>query len=167
MSARIAVFVGLLFLVGSASAHEYSRKGVTVVHPWARATPGGAKVGGAYFEMKADRGHSDRLIGARCAGAGVAELHRDTLENGIAKMRRVNVIALPGGSSVVLKPGGYHVMPMDLVGPLKEGDLLKLTLVFDRAGEIEVEATIEPLGATGPHGFTHQPVSEPPPTHKH
>ena len=165
MSARIAVFVGLLFLVGSASAHEYSRKGVTVVHPWARATPGGAKVGGAYFEMKADRGHSDRLIGARCAGAGVAELHRDTLENGIAKMRRVNVIALPGGSSVVLKPGGYHVMLMDLVAPLREGDVIKLKLVFEKAGEIEVEATIEPIGATGPHGFDRQPTG--PEDHNH
>jgi copper(I)-binding protein len=68
---------------------------------------------------------------------------------------------------VALKPGGYHVTLIDLRGPLQQGDLLKLTLVFEKAGEIEVEATIEPVGATGPHGFTHQPVSELAPTHKH
>jgi copper(I)-binding protein len=117
--------------------------------------------------MKAARRHSDRLIGARCAAAGSAELHRDELENGIAKMRRVDAIPLRAGASFVLKPGGYHVMLMDLVEPLKEGDLLKLTLVFEKAGEIEVEATVEPIGATGPHGFLHQPVSEHHPPHKH
>ena len=58
---------------------------------------------------------------------------------------------------MVLKPGGYHIMLMDLKQPLKEGDLLKLTLVFEKAGEIEVEATVEPIGAKGPHGFDSQP----------
>jgi copper(I)-binding protein len=67
MSARIAALIGLLFLVGSASAHEYSSNGVTVVHPWARATSTGAKVGVAFFEMKAAPGHADRLIAARSA----------------------------------------------------------------------------------------------------
>ena len=62
-------------------------------------------------------------------------------------------ISLKPGASTVLKPGGYHLMLTDLKAPLKEGDLLKITLVFEKAGEIEVEATVEPIGATGPHGF--------------
>ena len=167
MSAFVSALLALPLLVGQATAHEYSSKGITIVHPWARATPGGAKVGGAYFEMKAAHGHADRLIAVRSAAAGSGELHKDVLENGIAKMRRVDAISLRAGASFVLKPGGYHVMLMDLAGPLKEGDLLKLTLVFERAGEIEVEATIEPIGATGPHGFAHQPISEPAPIHEH
>lgn len=167
MSARIATFLGLLLLVGSAIAHEYSSHGVTVVHPWARATPGGAKVGSAFFEMKAARGHNDRLIGARSPVAGSAELHNHIMEGGIARMRSVDGIAVRAGRSVVLKPGGYHVMLMGLMGPLKEGDLLKLTLVFENAGEIEVDATLEPVGATGPHGFDRQPISGPATTHKH
>jgi periplasmic copper chaperone A len=167
MSARFAALLGLLFLTASAAAHEYSSHGVTVAHPWARATPGGATVGGAFFEMKAARGHSDRLIGAHSALARSAEVHKDSVEGGIAKMRRLDGIALREGTSVVLKPGGYHVMLMDLAAPLKEGDLLKLTLVFEKAGEIEVEATIEPVGATGPHGFDRQSVSKPEATHKH
>jgi copper(I)-binding protein len=162
MAVRIAVsLVASMGLFGallvSAAAHEYSNKGVTVSHPWARATPGGAKVGGVFFEMKAAPSASDRLVGARSAIAGSAEIHSHVTEQGIAKMRRVDGIAVAGGKAVVLRPGGFHVMLLDLKEPLREGDLLKLTLVFERAGEIEVDATIEPIGATGPHGFKHQP----------
>jgi copper(I)-binding protein len=158
----------LLIAVGAAVAHEYSAKGVTVAHPWARATPGGAKIGSAYLEMKAAQGRGDRLIGASSPAAGAVELHSHVMEGGIAKMRRVDAIAVPGGKSVVLKPSGYHLMLTDLKAPLKEGDLLKLTVVFEKAGAIDLEATVEPIGATGPHGFDTQPkTGSPAGTHKH
>jgi periplasmic copper chaperone A len=158
----IALAATLCMLSAPALAHEYTAKGVTVAHPWARATPGGAKVGGAFLEMKAAKGHADRLVAARSPVAGSVELHNHIMEGGIARMRRVDAIRLAAGTSVVLKPGGYHVMLMDLNQPLKEGDLLKMTLVFEKAGEIEVEATVEPMGATGPHGFDQQPGQPPP-----
>jgi hypothetical protein len=147
----------VLIGVGGATAHEYTSKSVTVAHPWARATPGGVKVGGAYLEMRAAAESGDRLIAAKSPVAGAAELHSHIMENGIARMRRVDAIVVPAGKSVTLRPGGYHLMLTDLKAPLKEGDLLKLTLVFEKAGEIEVEATVEPIGATGPHGFDTQP----------
>jgi periplasmic copper chaperone A len=147
----------LLFGVSQAMAHEYTAGGITVAHPWARATPGGAKVGGAYLEIKAAAGTSDRLVAVKTPAAGAAELHNHIMEKGIARMRRVEAIVVPAGKSVVLEPGGYHLMLTDLKAPLKQGDLLKLTLVFEKAGEIEVEATVEPLGAMGPHGFDRQP----------
>jgi copper(I)-binding protein len=155
----ILVVAMILIAIGVATAHEFSGKGMTVAHPWARATPGGAKVGGAYLEMRAATGHGDRLVGARSPAAGAVELHTHIMEGAIARMRRVDAIAIRPGASVVLKPGGYHLMMMDLKAPLKEGDLLKLTLVFEKAGEIEVEATVEPIGASGPHGFEQQPVA--------
>lgn len=163
----IAAF--LFIVIGLANAHEYTAKGVTVAHPWARATPGGVEVGGAYLEMKAAAGHRDRLVGARSPAAGTVELHDHIMENGIARMRRVDAIALRAGASVVLAPSGYHLMLTDLHAPLKEGDLLKLTLVFEKAGEIEVDATVEPVGAMGPHGFDRQPGTAPKATgaHKH
>ena len=100
--------------------------------------------------------------------AGAAELHNHIMENGIARMRRVDAIDVPAGNSVTLKPGGYHLMLTDLKAPLKEGDLVKLTLVFEKAGEIEVEATVGPLGAMGPHGFDRQPgAPAATDTHKH
>jgi hypothetical protein len=163
--------IALLLIVGTgyAMAHEFTSKGVTVAHPWARATPGGAKVGGAYLEIKAAVGRGDRLIAAKSPVAGAAELHNHIMDNGIARMRRVDAIVVPAGKSVVLKPGGFHLMLTDLKAPLREGDLLKLTLVFEKAGEIEVEATVEPIGAMGPHGFDSQPGQPPAKSgaHKH
>jgi copper(I)-binding protein len=144
-------------LLAPAEAHEFANGGVTVAHPWARATPGGVKVGGAYFEIKAAAGKGDRLVAASSPVAGSVEIHNHIMEGGVARMRRVDAIPVAGGKSIVLAPSGYHVMLMDLKGPLKEGDLLKLTLVFEKAGQIEVDATVEPVGAMGPHGFDHQP----------
>jgi copper(I)-binding protein len=164
---RLAVFGLGLALCASAGAHEYSNKGVTVAHPWARATPGGAKVGGLYLESKAQRGKGDKLIGARSAVAGSAEIHDHIMEQGIVKMRRVDGVTVPGGKSVIFRPSGYHIMLIDLKQPLKEGDLTKVTLVFEKAGEIEVDASVEPIGATGPHGFTEQPASGGGHQHKH
>jgi copper(I)-binding protein len=149
----------LLIVIGAAAAHEFTSKDITVSHPWARATPGGVTVGGAYFEIKAAPGPGDRLVGARSAIAGSMEVHSHAIENGVAKMRRIDGLPIKGGQSVVLKPGGYHVMLLDLKKPLKEGDLLNFTLTFEKAGDIEVEATVEPIGAKGPHGFDSQPVS--------
>jgi len=159
MFVRVAGLLGVLLLVAPASAHEYSSKGVTVVHPWARATPKGAKVGGVFFEMKAAAGHTDRLIAARSAAAGAAELQGRVIKNGIAKMRRLDGIVLRSGSSVVLKPGGDQVMLIVLVAPLSEGDLLKLILVFEEAGEVDVEATIEPVQATDPTALPSNPLA--------
>lgn len=160
----------VLALAVGADAHEFTREGVTVLHPWARATPGGAKVGGAFLEIKTVAGKGDRLIAAHSPIAGTAEVHVHIMQDGIARMRRVEVIAIAGGKSIVFEPSGYHVMLMDLKQPLKEGDLIKLTLVFEKAGEIEVNATVEPIGAMGPHGFDHQPGAKKSPHsggHKH
>lgn len=140
-----------------ADSHEFTSKGVTVAHPWARATPGGARVGSVYLEVRAQRGRGDKLIAARSPVAGNAEIHSHVMEQGIAKMRRVDAVAVPGGQSIVLRPSGYHIMLLDLKQPLNEGDLAKVTLVFETAGEIEVDATVEPIGAMGPHGFNEQP----------
>jgi copper(I)-binding protein len=168
LNLRFMLLASLLAAAGPAMAHEYTSKGVTVAHPWARATPGGAKVGGAYLEIKAAAGTGDRLVAVKSPAAGAAELHSHIMENGVARMRRVDAIAVPAGKSVTLRPGGYHLMLTDLKAPLKEGDLLKLTLVFEKAGEIEVEATVEPLGAMGPHGFDRQPGAPAATgTHKH
>src|SRR5262245_50142678 len=114
----LAFFAGA---IGIAAAHEFTAGAVTVAHPWARATPGGANVGGAYLEVKAAPGRGDRLVGARTPAAAAVELHSHVMESGIARMRRVDGIAVPGGKSVVLAPGGYHLMLTGLKGPLKEG----------------------------------------------
>jgi periplasmic copper chaperone A len=157
----------LLIVIGAATAHEFSSKDITISHPWARATPGGVTVGGAYLEIKAAPGPGDRLVGGRSAIAGSVEVHSHAIENGVVRMRRIDGLPIKGGQSVVLKPGGYHLMLLGLKQPLKEGDLLNFTLTFEKAGDIEVEATVEPIGAKGPHGFDGQPVSTEKGSHHH
>lgn len=160
-----SMLAGLLALslglgVGAASAHEFSSKTVTISHPWARATPPGATVGAAYLEIAASKAGGDKLIGGRADIAGRVEIHTHERSGDVVKMKQVDALAVKAGKSVVLKPSGDHIMLVDLKQPLKEGDLLKMTLSFEKAGDIEVEATVEPVGAKGPHGMDHQPGHE-------
>lgn len=154
------IWLGALLVLWTplgALAHEYEAGGITVSHPWARATPGGATVGAAYVEIQAKDGQSDVLVAATSPLAGRVELHTHSMDGGVMKMRRMEKLPIAGGASAVLKPSGDHIMLFDLKEPLKEGAVLPITLVFEKAGEVKIEATIEPPGAKGPHGLDHQP----------
>jgi copper(I)-binding protein len=80
------------------------------------------------------------------------------MDGNVMKMRSLDGIDLKPGQSLVLKPMADHIMLFGLKEPLKEGDLVKLTLTFEKAGPIEVEATVEAPGSMGPHGLSKQPV---------
>lgn len=144
----------------AALAHDYESAGIKVAHPWARATPGGAKVGAAFGEISAKDGASDVLIAASSPAAERVEIHTHSMDGGVMKMRKIEKLPIAGGKTLILKPSGDHIMLFDLKKPLKEGEQLPLTLVFEKAGEIKIEATIEPVGAKGPHGLDHQPGKE-------
>ena len=157
---KAAAFAAALavLLAAPAKAHEFAaHSGLAVAHPWARATPASAKTGVVFMEIKSAARADDRLVAGRTKAAARVEIHRHVLENGIARMRPVASLPVPAGRSVVLEPSGHHLMLVGLAAPLKEGDTLPLTLIFEHAGEIEIEASIEPIGAMGPHGFDHQP----------
>ncbi|CAA2143569.1 copper chaperone PCu(A)C [Hyphomicrobium sp. ghe19] len=158
----LAILAGLAAALAPAlaEAHEVTVKGVTVAHPWARATPEGQKVGAAFAEIKTDKDTSDRLIGVSSPVAANGEVHSMTMEGDVMKMRRLDGIDLKPGQSLVLKPMADHIMLLGLKEPLKEGDLVKLTLTFEKAGPIEVEGTVEAPGAMGPHGLAKQPVDD-------
>ena len=158
----LAILAGLAAALAPAlaEAHEVTVKGVTVAHPWARATPEGQKVGAAFAEIKTDKDTSDRLIGVSSPIAANGEVHSMTMEGDVMKMRRLDGIDLKPGQSLVLKPMADHIMLLGLKEPLKEGDLVKLTLTFEKAGPIEVEGTVEAPGAKGPHGLDGQPIDD-------
>lgn len=160
MPMKILVLSLLVLLPTVAAAHGATSKGVTVAHPWARATPAGATIGSAFLEIRTDKNTSDRLISVSSPVAGRAEVHSHSMAGGVMKMRRLDGIDLKPGESHVLKPMGEHIMLFDLKQPLKEGDLIKLTLTFAKAGPIEVDATVEPMAAMGPHGLDHQPTDD-------
>jgi periplasmic copper chaperone A len=152
-----AVLAGAILSATGAFAHEASNNGVTVVHPWVRATPGGSTITAAYMEIKTAAGVTDRLLSASTPAAGRVELHTHEMDGDVMRMRRVDSLEVADGQSRVLKPSGDHVMLFDVAEPLKEGDLVALKLEFEKAGTIEIEATVEPVGAMGPHGMDHQP----------
>lgn len=152
----LAVVAAGLIVPLVAVAHGGAAKGVSVEHPWVRATPGGSTITAAFMHIKSEGG--DKLTGATSPVAGRVEVHTHIMDGDVMKMRRVDVLEIAAGTTRQLKPMGDHIMLFDLKAPLKDGDLVKMTLTFEKAGSIEVEATVEPVGATGPHGMDQQPV---------
>lgn len=148
----LAASLAAVLLSSPAATQEFKAGGITVSTPWARATPGGAKVGGAFLTISAVQGAGDQLVAVKSPVAGTVEIHDHIEEKGVMKMRRVDGVKVTGGQSVTFRPGGYHLMLMDLKQPLKQGEKLPLTLVFEKAGEIGIEALVAAIGAAGPTG---------------
>lgn len=130
-----------------ASAHDYSIGPLKVGHPWARATPPAAKVGGAYLRIENAGRMPDRLIGGSTEAAARIEIHESSLIDGIMRMReRTDGVIVPAGDDVEFKPGGLHLMLVDLKAPLRLGDMVKATLSFEKAGQIDVEFQVQGAG---------------------
>ena len=134
----------------------YKVGSLTIEAPWARATPGGAKVAGGYMKITNNGKEPDRLIGGTVPFAGRFEVHEMSVEGGIMKMRELSKgLEIKPGQTVELKPGGYHVMFMELKSGLKEGEVVKGTLVFEKAGKVDVEYKVGPIGGGAPAGGGH------------
>lgn len=130
---------------------------VTVTEPWVRATVAQQKATGAFMQITAPK--AMRLVEVRSAVAGVAEIHEMSMNDNMMRMRQVKELALPAGKAVELKPGGYHVMLLDLKGQVKAGDKVPLTLVLEgedkKRETIEVNAVARPLGASAMPAMKH------------
>ncbi|HMN72879.1 MAG TPA: copper chaperone PCu(A)C [Rhodoblastus sp.] len=121
---------------------------IALDHPWSRATPAGAPVGAGYVTLKNTGAAADKLLSATAPDvAGKVEIHEMSMDNGVMKMRPVNGLEIPAGKSVELKPGGYHIMFMQLKHPLKAGETVKGVLTFEKAGAVPVEYKVEAMGA--------------------
>jgi len=100
---------------------------------------------------------ADRLVGGSAAAAGRFEVHRMVMEQGVAKMRPVEFgLEIKPGETVELKPGSFHVMLTGLKQPLQKGEKIKGTLQFEKAGKIDIEYSVEDVGATMPAMGGHQ-----------
>jgi periplasmic copper chaperone A len=145
MAKIVLAAAACLLFVGAASAQPGS---LQITNVWARATPAKAANGAAYLTMQS--GASDRLTGASTPVAANAELHHMTMQGNVMRMRQVASIDLPAGEPVTLKPGGFHIMLLGLKQPLHTGDKFPLTLHFVKAGDRQVEATVEGIASMGP-----------------
>jgi periplasmic copper chaperone A len=133
---------------GSSMAQEYTVGDLVIVHPTMRATPPNAPVSGGYMTIRNTGSESDHLIGGSADFAGKVEIHEMTMDGDVMKMRQVEGgLEIPAGGEVVLKPGGYHVMFMKLDGQMKEGENRPATLVFEKAGALDVDFQVSKIGA--------------------
>ena len=139
----------LVALASTLAAAPLAVAQVTVSDPWVRGVVPGQMATGAFMRLTAAADAT--LVDAASPAARIVEIHEMKMEGGVMKMSAIDRLPLPAGKAVDLKPGGYHVMLMDLVAPLKEGDTVPITLtVADKAGrtqKVEVRATVRPLTA--------------------
>lgn len=147
---RFALFLLAAVLalpIGAASAHDYRVGAIHIDHPWAIATPGGAKVGAGYMKITNEGTQPDRLIALTSPAARRVVVHAMTMEDGVSKMRLLDKgLEIKPGETVELAPEGTHVMFEGLRAPLLEASRVKGTLVFEKAGKIDVDYTVQPMG---------------------
>ena len=146
----------LLAAIGSASAWSQ----VKIDNAWARATVQGQKATGAFMKITAPQ--ATRLVGVSTPVAGVAEVHEMKMDGGVMKMRAMLALELPANQTVELKPGGYHLMLMDLKAPLAKDSNVALTLTFKDAKGTETRQQVTvpvstgmPQGAMPDHAHGH------------
>jgi copper(I)-binding protein len=125
----------------------------TVKDPWVRGTVAGQKATGLFAQVTSASG--GKLVAASSPVAGVVEIHEMVMDGNVMKMRAVAGLDLPAGKAVDLKPGGYHVMLMDLKQELKPGESVPVTLVIEGAGgkreSVQLKAPVKPLADAGGH----------------
>lgn len=138
----------LTALLLTLSASAWAQTAVKIEDAWVRGTVAQQKATGAFMRLTPSQ--NARLVAASSPVAGVVEIHEMALQNDIMKMRQIPGLDLAAGRTMELKPGGYHVMLMDLKQPMKGGDTVPLTLVFeDAAGKRfsqDIQAPVTALG---------------------
>lgn len=142
---RKSILVLASLIVGAAHAQ------VTVTDPWVRATVPQQKATGFFVQLQSAT--DSKLVAASSPITPVVEVHEMTMQDNVMKMRQIPAVELPAGKTVELKPGGYHVMLMDLKEQVKAGDTIPVTLVFEgkdgKRQSMEVKAPVHPLGTSG------------------
>jgi periplasmic copper chaperone A len=131
------------------TAAAWAQTTVKVEDAWVRGTVASQKATGAFMRLTSPA--DARLVSVSSTVAGVVEIHEMAMENDVMKMRQIPGLALPAGKATELKPGGYHIMLMDLKDQVKGGDTVPLTLTFEDGAKKtftqEVNAPVKALGA--------------------
>jgi copper(I)-binding protein len=149
---RFAAIIGAAFfaLTSTSFAHDYTVGSIHIEHPWSRTVPKGANVAVGYLEIKNTGTTPDRLIGGSSEIAGRLEIHVMSMNGGVMTMRPLEGgLEIAPGKSVKLAPSGYHLMFLDLKEPPVQGKFFRGTLVFEKAGKVDVEFDVEGMGLPG------------------
>lgn len=150
---RLSTLALLAFAAATASAQ------VTVSEPWVRGTVAQQKASGAFMKIQAEQ--DVRLVSATSPVAGVVEIHEMAMDGNVMKMRELPAgLPIAKGATTELKPGGYHVMLMDLKQTLAAGQNVPITLTFEKAADKQrftqqIEAPVRALGAKDKGAHDH------------
>jgi hypothetical protein len=139
----------VLCIAGCALFATQALAEVTVTEAWVRGTVAAQKATGAFMKIRSTE--DAKLVGAASPSASIVEVHEMAMKDNVMTMRAVDELPLPAGKTVELKPGGYHVMLIDLVKPLATGDKVPVTLTIvgkdGKKSTLEVKAEVRAMGA--------------------
>lgn len=154
LAASLAVASVFSSNIVAADAAATSVAALKIENAFARPTPAGATVAAGYMTIINSGSTPDRLVSATSDISAKTQIHEMKMENGVMEMRELaGGLPIPAGATVALKPGGYHIMFVDLKHPVKPGEVIHVTLSFEKAGNVDVafKAAARP-GAMSPGG---------------
>ncbi len=146
MKKSILIGAAGLFWSGVALAEQFTLGDLTIDNPMIRATPANAPVSGGYMTIKNDGSQSDRLIAVEVEFAEESQIHEMKMDGDVMKMREIQGgLEIPASETIVLQPGGFHLMFMKLDQQLKAEQSFDATLTFENAGSVEITLNVEEL----------------------
>jgi copper(I)-binding protein len=144
----LLVATASLSMATTAQAQNAKVGSVQIENAYTRATVPGQQVAGGFMKIE-NKGAADQLISASSPVSGEVQLHEMAMDGNVMKMRQVKEVAVPAGATVELKPGGLHLMFMNIKAPLVGGETVPVKLKFAKAGEVEVKFPVNAMGAHG------------------
>ncbi len=147
---KLGIFVlGAIVLSSNAHAYDYKVGALEIDHPWSRAVPKGATVAAGYLTIRNTGAEPDRLVSGSTPVASKFIIHEMSMDKGVMKMRPVQGgLEIKPGATVELKPQSSHIMIMGLKQPIEKGKPFRGSLVFEKAGTVEMDFSVEGIGAT-------------------
>ena len=133
---------------GNSHAQTAKAGSLQIEGAYTRATVPGQQVAGGFMKIE-NKGAADQLISVSSPASGEVQLHEMAMEGNVMRMRQVKEVVVPAGGAVELKPGGLHLMFINIKAPLTAGETVPVKLKFAKAGEVEVKMPVNAMGNTG------------------
>jgi len=147
-AARLIETTAILIFSSAVFAHSFKKGDISIDHPWTRATPDGATVGAGYLKITNNGKEADKLTGGTFDGAETVEMHEMKMTGDTMIMRQLkDGLEIKAGETVEFAPMSFHLMFLGLKKSIAEGDDVKGTLIFEKAGAVDVTYKVEPFGA--------------------
>jgi len=146
-----ALSFAALFSVNPSEAHEIKLGNLVIHHPWIKQPPGSAAVAGAYTTIDNNGTQNDTLISISIEHVSTVQIHEMQMQGDVMKMTEMaKGLLIPAGKSVELKPKSSHIMLMGIISPFMEGEEVKGSFTFAKAGKVDVDFEVVAPGADAP-----------------